>query len=103
MSSRAEKPRRLTKGARLDLVREVYLKVYHAVDSFCEGPPARRCDPEDDPRPIGADLAYILGAIAGEGACEIDARDSIVAFLRKTFPKRHPIWRFVVLLPGSEA
>ena len=69
---------------RLPLLREVYEAVYNEVESFEE-------------ENIGADLAYLLGAMLEGSCCDWDADRPFVKLLRGHFPQRHSIWGYVHL------
>jgi hypothetical protein len=67
---------------RLALLAEVYAAVYEGCESF-----------ERDE--VGADLAYLLGAIARGSSCEWPEGRPLVLLLRAAFPDGHPVWGFV--------
>jgi hypothetical protein len=82
--------KRMTMEQRGKLARDVFKKTYQAWDSFSQ------CR-------VGADLAYLLGAILDDS----DSQDSFVDWdltgkpelyriLRQAFDSEHPIWKFII-------
>jgi hypothetical protein len=65
-----------------DLARTVYEVVLGATGSF-----------EDDR--IGADLAYLLGAILKGNQCEWPEDRPLVRLLREHFPPQHALWQYI--------
>jgi hypothetical protein len=76
---------------RLKLIDEVYDHVFGSVDTFEE-------EYDRGETPIGADLAYLLGAIARGNRVEFSARHSLWWLLvdpEHGLPRGHPVWQFV--------
>jgi hypothetical protein len=69
--------------SRLELLREVYNAVAQGVESF-------ECNDR-----VGADLAYLLGAILNDTCCEWPQDRAIVKILREHFPDSHPVHGFI--------
>lgn len=68
---------------RAALAREIYAKVENGTESF-----------EVDH--LGADLAYLLGAILrGDSGCEWDDDRPFVRLLHDFFDDEHPVWQYV--------
>lgn len=44
---------------------------------------------------IGADLAYLMGAILNEGYVEFFADQPVVSILKKGFPQAHALWAHI--------
>jgi hypothetical protein len=44
---------------------------------------------------VGADLAYLLGAMLNDIACEWTAGRAILTILREHFPDGHPVYNFI--------
>lgn len=74
--------RPLPKRKKLDLILEVYQAVYEMCDTFEE-------------EAIGADLAYLMGAIARSQICTWHEGRPLVLALREKFPPEHPVWGFI--------
>ena len=74
----------LAPTVRLELIREVYDLFFDGVESFEE---------EDK---IGADLAYLLGAISKDTQCEWPNNRPFVKFLRQHCSSDHAVWPFIV-------
>ncbi len=72
----------------LKLAREAYDYVLHRTESL-------------ETQHIGADLAYLLGAIVKDLVCEWPARRPIVKLLREGLPGDHPVWKHVQIEPQS--
>ena len=68
---------------KLRLLRELYDCIYKSVESF-----------ESEDR-IGADLAYLLGAILTDSTCEWARNRPILHFLRETCEEDHTIWDYI--------
>jgi rfaE bifunctional protein nucleotidyltransferase chain/domain len=69
-------------SARLNLITEIANFLYESTESFNE-------------EQVGADLAYLLSAIASGGECQWPADQPIVELLRKGKPPDHEIWRVI--------
>lgn len=53
---------------------------------------------------LGADLAYVMGAICKNGFVEWD-RDALPELhdiLKRRFPIDHPVWSFIAIMNGEE-
>lgn len=73
---------------RLGLIRQVYSTVFDNSESF-----------QDDDQ-IGADLAYLTGAIAHNEKFDtttIGRKSAMVAILRLHLAESHPVWKFIVI------
>ena len=68
---------------RLELIKELYELVLNNTESFEE---------EDK---IGADLAYLLGAISKNAQCEWPSNRPFLVFLRRHCAQDHAAWRFI--------
>lgn len=76
------------KSRRLQLLRDLYEVVFNETESL---------EAED----IGADLAYLMGAVLKDSCCDWDAERPLVQLLREQFPGRHPVWRFIHIEPSQ--
>jgi glycerol-3-phosphate cytidylyltransferase len=72
----------LSTTSRLRLITNVSMFLYKSTESFEE-------------EQIGADLAYLLWAIARGKVCEWPEDRPIVELLRKGRPKDHAVWRYI--------
>ena len=68
---------------KLRLLRELYDYMYKSVESF-----------ESEDR-IGADLAYLMGAILKDSQCEWPRNRPILHFLREGCEDDHTIWNYI--------
>jgi hypothetical protein len=75
---------------RLKLAKEIFDAVFNHFDTF-----------RDDN--IGADLAYLLGAILCDDDANVDWTEEnygnsgeVPKFIEESFPKDHPVWGFIV-------
>jgi len=66
------------------LIRELYKTTYHETESFEE-------------QNIGADLAYLVGAIVNDCVCIWPPNEPLVQVLKKRFPKEHRLWKHLVI------
>jgi hypothetical protein len=69
-------------------LRELYSVVYSNTESF----------EVDD---IGADLAYLMGAIVSDDVCTWPADRPLVLILKAHFQPSHEVWRYVRLEGGE--
>jgi hypothetical protein len=74
---------------RSELALDVYATIEHATESFEE-------------EHIGADLAYLLGAILRGSGCEWDTDRPFVRLLRKCVHDEHAVWRSIHLVESDE-
>lgn len=77
-----------TDSERIGLIKSVYSAVFVGCESF-----------EEDN--VGADLAYILGAVARDGFCEWPEDRPIVQILREAVGDDHPIWKYIEVTKGG--
>ena len=73
-----------TLNQRARCAKEVYNAIFLGTVSF----------EEDD---IGADLAYLLGAILLDDFCSWPTTRPILGILRETFPANHAVWQHITL------
>lgn len=76
-------PASVAEPDKLRLLRELYDYLYHAVESF---------ESEDH---IGADLAYLLGAILTDSMCQWPRNRPILYFLRAGCDEDHKVWDYI--------
>lgn len=76
---------------KIDLLKELYETCYENTDSFVDGDP-----------PIGADLAYLMGAILTDDEVRWEEERQTVEFLRDIFGSDHPLWEYVTLCDDPE-
>jgi hypothetical protein len=72
-------------------LREVYEAVYAAVESF------------EDEDGVGADLAYLMGAMLRGTTCSWPAGRALLRILRPALPAGHPVWEHVTVEEGSQS
>jgi rfaE bifunctional protein nucleotidyltransferase chain/domain len=72
----------LSPAARLNLIADISQALYRSTESFEE-------------EHVGADMAYLLSAIASGEICQWPADRPIVELLRKEKAPSHEIWRFI--------
>ncbi len=77
----------LQEHQQFQLARRLYKTVLGHTESF---------EYEDQ---IGADLAYLLGAILFTGTCAWPSNRPIVLLLRQHFPSDDPLWQHITLEP----
>jgi hypothetical protein len=70
-------------------LREVYDTVHDAAESF------------ESEELVGADLAYLLGAMLKGTSCAWPADRPIVTLLKQSLPAAHPVWAHVVIEAGG--
>lgn len=70
---------------KIGLIREVYQAVLTGTESF-------------ELENIGADLAYIMGAIATDGLTSFDETRPIVKVIKEKFPEKHGIWGHIDIM-----
>ena len=77
----------MTEHQRVLLALEVFDKAFDSLESFHEDH-------------FGADLAYLMGAILGEGRC-VQWPDSARtrALFKEWFPPEHAVWNYIRPLP----
>ena len=75
---------------KLRLLGELYDYMYDAVESF-----------ESEDR-IGADLAYLMGAIVNDSQCQWPRNRPILYFLREGCEEDHTIWDYIAIEEDSE-
>jgi len=68
----------------VDLIRELYKVVYREIESF-------------EKQNIGADMAYLVGAIVNDNFCLWPPDEPILRLLTKSFPKEHQLWRYLII------
>jgi hypothetical protein len=68
----------------LELLKCLYQTVYQQTESLEQGD-------------VGADLAYLMGAILNQSRCEWPEDRPLVQLLRHHFDPRHRIWKFIEL------
>lgn len=81
--------------ARAALALEVFQTIWAAVESFYEPPPGG--DSYIDQHAVGADLAYLLGAILESRWTTWPKGYAFLALLREKFPASHAVWQFVTV------
>lgn len=81
---------KLTESQRLRLIRKVYRWVIDNTETFEE-------------QNIGADLAYLLGAISKNSQCEWDDDRPFLEVLGEGFKSRHVVWSFIEVTTGKKA
>ena len=70
---------------KVKLIGEVYQTVFEGTESF-------------EVENVGADLAYVLGAIAKDSFCEFSLKNSaFIRILLNKFKKSHPVWKYTKL------
>ena len=74
--------RNLKDRQRLQLLRELYETVHNETESF---------EQED----VGADLAYLMGAVLEDSHCRWEADRPLVRLLRKHLPVSHVAWEYI--------
>jgi hypothetical protein len=47
---------------------------------------------------VGADLAYLLGAVLKDATCEWPENREILEILRRVLGPEHPVWAFVTVV-----
>jgi hypothetical protein len=67
---------------RLQLLRELYETAHNETESF---------EQED----VGADLAYLMGAVLEDSHCSWEADRPLVRLLREHLPSSHAAWEFI--------
>lgn len=87
------KKRPRTTRAKLVLLREIYAHVRATAESF-----------EQADR-IGADLAYLLGAILNDRCCSWPAERPLVRLLQERYRPEHAVWKYlsVEIAPDTES
>lgn len=73
-----------TRKSEIALIRELYKAVYHETESF-------------EKKNIGADLAYLVGAIVNDSICIWPANEPLLQLLMKNFPKTHQLWTYLAV------
>lgn len=73
----------------IDLLRELYSEMYQHTESFEE-------------HLIGADVAYLMGAVVSENCCIWPSDRPLVKLLHEHFPKEHEIWKYVAVVDGDD-
>ena len=77
---------------RLKLAQEVYEAAVEETEGF-----------EDSDEHIGADLAYLMGAIIKDGGVDRWSRNTpFMSILERRFPKEHAVWCYIVDRRGEE-
>lgn len=68
----------------IELLQELYRVMYKRTNSF-------------ELNNIGADLAYLMGAIVSDNCCVWPANQPLVAILQENFPPDHAIWNYLAI------